>query len=130
MKAVFSTWNNRIAPVFDVSTNIVLVEVESGKILRKEKKNLPNALPVQTAQSLIEIKADLLFCGAISRSMHETICSYGISVIPFVAGDLGDVIEAWRSGITDWSCFAMPGCRFGGRRRNRGRGEGRHGRNH
>ena len=127
MKAVFSTWNNRIAPVFDASTNIVLVEVESGKIIRKEKKDLPNALPVQTALRLSETKAKVLICGAISRSMHATICSYGISVIPFVAGDLNNVLEAWRSGLTDWSRFAMPGCSRRGRRRNRGRGDGKQG---
>lgn len=121
MRAVFSTWNNRIAPVFDASTNIVLVTVESGRIISKEKKKLPNALPVQTALRLTETKAKVLVCGAISRSMHETICSYGISVIPFVAGNLDDVIEAWRSRLTNWSGFTMPGCRRAAGRCKRGR---------
>lgn len=124
MKAAFSIWNHRIAPVFDVSDRIVLVECNSGKIIHQEEKILPNDLPVQVALRLAETKTQMLICGAISRGMHTIINSYGISVIPFVSGDLGEVIDAWLSGRTDWSNFAMPGCKGYGRRRSGGRGSG------
>jgi hypothetical protein len=32
-KAAFATWNNRIAPVFDVTRSIQLVETEAGQIV-------------------------------------------------------------------------------------------------
>jgi predicted Fe-Mo cluster-binding NifX family protein len=121
MKAAFSTWDNRIAPVFDVSDQIRLVGVESGKIVQSELVPLPRNLPVQQALRLAELKAEVLICGAISRAMHEIIDSYGIQVIPFIAGALDEVVQAWVSGLSDWTCFSMPGCTGGVRRRNSGR---------
>jgi len=40
-------------------------------------------------------------------------------VIPFVAGGLREVIQAWRDGKLNGAAFAMPGCC--GRRRQRRR---------
>lgn len=122
MKAAFSTWNNRIAPVFDASNQIQLVEVESGKIVRSEQGSLPEDLPVQKALRLTEFKTDVLVCGAISRAMHDLIISYGIRTIPFVSGALDEIVQAFVSGQSDWTCFSMPGCMGGGRRRSRGAG--------
>lgn len=119
MKAAFSIWENRIAPVFDASNRIRLVEAASGKIVRSENDMLPDDLPVQKALRLAELKTDVLVCGAISRAMHDLIVSYGIRVLPFIAGTLDEIVHAWISDRSDWSCFSMPGCMRGGRRRSR-----------
>jgi hypothetical protein len=42
-------------------------------------------------------------------------------VIPFVAGDLREVIEAWMDGDLARDVFSMPGCRRRVRRRSRGK---------
>ena len=122
MKAIFSTWDNRIAPVFDASNQIRVVEVLSGKIVRSEQASLPEDLSVQKALRLAELKADILVCGAISRTVHDLIISYGIRVIPFVSGAIDEIVQALVSGQSDWSCFSMPGCMGRGRRRSRGAG--------
>ena len=41
-------------------------------------------------------------------------------MIPFVAGDQGEIVRAWSEGRLAHPLFAMPGCR--GWRRMRGRG--------
>lgn len=122
MKAAFSTWDNRIAPVFDASNQIRLVEVESGKVVRSEQDALPEDLPVQKALRLAELKIDVLVCGAISRAMHDIVISYGIRIIPFVSGALDEIVQALVSGQSDWTSFSMPGCMGGGGRRSRGAG--------
>lgn len=43
------------------------------------------------------------------------VAACGIQVIPFVGGDMREVIGAWLSGGFDWNAFAMPGCRIGRR---------------
>lgn len=118
MKAAFSIWENRIAPVFDASNKIRLVEVEYGKVMHSENVTLPENLPIQKALRLSELKADVLVCGAISRATHDFIISYGIRVIPFIAGTLDEIVRTWISGRSDWSCFSMPGCSGGGHRRS------------
>lgn len=121
MKAAFACWDGRIAPVFDVAREILLVEADSGQVVGEAAEQLPDALPVQKALRLAELGVETLVCGAISRPLHETILAYRIRVIPFVAGELGEVVHAWASGGPDWGAFAMPGCSGGrGRRRFRG----------
>jgi predicted Fe-Mo cluster-binding NifX family protein len=127
MKAAFSSWEDRIAPVFDTATWLRIVEVESGKIVRETKESLPDGGWIQTALCLAELRVDVLVCGAISGPLHALIEAYGIEVIPFVAGDLQKVIQAWIASDLDRSLFAMPGC--GLRRRHRHR-RGAQNRNH
>lgn len=116
MKAAFSIWENRIAPVFDAAAQIRLVEIESGNIVHYDREILPDVLPVQKALRLAEINAEILICGAISKSMFDLIISYGIRVIPFIAGTVDEVVHHWASGLVDWTCFTMPGCSgFSGR---------------
>ena len=119
MMAAFSYWDNRIAPVFDAAPLLRIVETESGKIVRETHENLPDSPPMQTALHLAEMQLDVLVCGAISVGLHAQILAYGIRVIPFVSGELRQVVHAWISHRLDPSLFAMPGC--GLRRRHRRR---------
>jgi len=120
MIAGFATWNDRIAPVFDVARKIHLVEAEAGKDVHETQLMLVGDLPVQKALHLAELGVGTLVCGAISRPLHDTVAAHGIRVIPFVAGDLRQVIRAWLAGALDSDTFAMPGCSGVGRRRLRG----------
>jgi predicted Fe-Mo cluster-binding NifX family protein len=118
MKAAFAAWDKRIAPVFDVARQIHLVEAEAGQIVSETQELLADDLPVQKALRLAELGIGTLVCGAISRALHEMVAANGIRIIPFVTGDLREVIQAWLAGSLDQSVFVMPGCR--GRRRLRG----------
>jgi predicted Fe-Mo cluster-binding NifX family protein len=113
MKAAFAVWNKRIAPVFDVAREIRLVEVESGRIVREKDEKLPADSGPEKGRRLIELGVDTLFCGAISRLMLSQIAAYDIRVVSFVAGDIGEVMQAWLSGDFIKEAFTMPGCRRG-----------------
>ncbi|MDY0377595.1 MAG: NifB/NifX family molybdenum-iron cluster-binding protein, partial [Desulfobacterales bacterium] len=120
MKTAFTVWNNRIAPVFDVARQIRVVEAECGRVIREDEVVLKEDTAAGKAGELSGLGVNALVCGAISRTMANLVAASGIQVIPFVAGDLREVIDAWiRGGITD-GLFVMPGCR--GRRRLRGWG--------
>jgi predicted Fe-Mo cluster-binding NifX family protein len=110
MKTAFAYWDNRIAPVFDIARQIHVVEAESGRIVAETEEVLTDDLPVQKVIRLAELGVGTLVCGAISRPLHELVAAYGIEVIPFVAGDLCEVIQAWLSDNLEHDTFAMPGC--------------------
>ncbi len=120
MKAAFACWDHRIAPVFDVARQILLVEVESGRIVGEARVPMPESLPVQRALRLAELGVATLVCGAISRPLREQVSAHGIQVIPFVAGDLREIIHAWRGRTLRGGAFAMPGCWERGPHRLRG----------
>lgn len=95
MKTAFAYWDDRIAPVFDVASRICLAEVKDGRVVGETRETLDSELPAQKALRLAELGVDTLVCGAISRPLHEIVLGYGIQVIPFVAGDLREIIKAW-----------------------------------
>lgn len=106
-----------IAPVFDIAQRIHVVEADSGRIVAETGEVLTDDLPVQKSLRLVELGVSTLVCGAISRPFSEMVAANGIRVIPFVAGDLNDVIQTWLRGNLDADTFVMPGCRRNGRRR-------------
>jgi predicted Fe-Mo cluster-binding NifX family protein len=120
MKAAFAHWDHRIAPVFDVARQIHVVAAESGRITAEAEEVLADDLPLQKVIRLAELGVGTLVCGAISRPLHAMVAAYGIQVVPFVAGNLSEVIQAWLRGGLDGGEFAMPGCCGRGRGRRRG----------
>jgi predicted Fe-Mo cluster-binding NifX family protein len=117
MRTGFTYWDNRIASVFDTARQLLIIVTDSGRIINEIEESLPEALTVQKPLRLVELGIGTLVCGAISRPVHELITAYGVEVIPFVAGDLREVIQAWLRGNLMRDAFAMPGCR--GRSRQR-----------
>jgi predicted Fe-Mo cluster-binding NifX family protein len=110
MKAAFSVWDNRIAPVFDVARQIHLVETKAGRIVSEKQEALADAMPLQKVVCLAELGVELLVCGAVSRSLQDMIAAYDIRIISFVSGDLREVIVACLAGKREIELFAMPGC--------------------
>jgi predicted Fe-Mo cluster-binding NifX family protein len=109
-KTAFSYWNKRIAPVFDIAQRLRVLEIESGRVIRETEETMTGDLPIQKVQYLAESGIGTLVCGAISTQLSELMAAYGIRITPFVAGDLSEVMKAWRTGGLDSRNFDMPGC--------------------
>jgi predicted Fe-Mo cluster-binding NifX family protein len=120
MKTAFSVWKDRIAPVFDVAREIRIVESESGEIVKERRESLTEEIPAQKAFHLADAGVDTLVCGAISRPLQAAVSSLGVTVVPFIAGDIDEIVRAWFNGNLPSDLFAMPGCYGRGRGRFRG----------
>ena len=110
MKAAFSAWDHRIAPLFDVSRMVCIIETEAGDVVHKRFAAFESDLPAKKILCLVRWETDTLVCGAISRSMHSILTAQGIRVIPFIAGDLSAVIGARLTGCigngaAQWALF-------------------------
>ena len=121
MKMAITTWNDRIAPVFDVAGNVYIVdgaESPSGG----ESISLPQA-PFAKIDSLLRTGVEVLVCGAISRPLLRRAQGAGLKVVPFVSGSLEEVLAAWSAGTLEAAARTMPGCGCSQRgRRKRGPG--------
>ncbi len=117
MKIAITVWNNRVAPLFDVAGQIHVVELIQGQIVSQFRAALDSQMPARKAKQLAEMGVKTLVCGAISRSLQLMVTAYGIELIPFINGDLQEVINAWQCGKLRSDAFLMPGCRgrFGNR---------------
>ena len=65
---------------------------------------------------LRELGVETLICGAISNPAFAAACAEGITVIPWISGDVEEVIDSFMAGTLPSSRFMMPGCRGRGRR--------------
>lgn len=110
MRAVFTIWNDRIAPVFDVAGQALVIVSENGTHLTEENLVLPTGSVITKVAALAEARANVLICGAISQPAHFAANAYGIEVYPFIAGTVREVIQAWLEGRLGDNAFAMPGC--------------------
>lgn len=110
MKTAFSIWEHRIAPVFDTARQIYLVESDGMRISAEKTHSIARDDPEQTIAWLAEHGVQSLVCGAVSRPLQERLADAGIKVIPFVAGELRQVIQAFSEDKLNRAEYAMPGC--------------------
>ena len=87
--------------------------VETGpmlEVLGEKTELLTDSLPVQKALRLVELGVEVLVCGrGIQAFCRKLFSAYGIQVVPFVAGELREVIRAWVSGALDRESFSNAG---------------------
>lgn len=112
MKVMITVWDNRVAPVFDAAGQSILLDCLDGNIMSRLTHNLPQSSLQEKIDYLTNQQLDVLICGAISRAARIAILQHDITVIPFIAGDIDEVIAAWFDGIleTEKHQFVMPGC--------------------
>jgi predicted Fe-Mo cluster-binding NifX family protein len=123
MRIAIPTWRGRVSPVFDVARRLLLVDSENGQPVRQEEVALEEAGLTARAGRLVELAADVLICGAISRPLEAMLVAAGVRVIPQTCGPVEQVLRAFVSGQMTDEAFLMPGC-CGRRRRLRRRGRG------
>lgn len=114
MKIALTVWNGRVAPVFDVSGQLLILETAKRQIINEVVVAFPQESLSEKVSSLQKLGVCQLICGAISCHAQVLAENSGIKVYRFIAGDYREVINAWLEDRLEQGDFAMPGC---GRRR-------------
>ncbi len=115
-----TAWDGRIAPVFDVTRQATLLTLAGGVEGVPRRELTLSDHPATKVAQLAEAGVETLLCGAISRPVADLLDARGIAVIPFLAGELEAILDAYRDGRLSLPTFAMPGCC----RRRQGAGRG------
>jgi len=119
MKVAIPIFRSRVSPVFDWSTRLLLVRIRSGREETGEEIEVGGLGLLERVERLSNAGTDVLICGAIGDFVARLLESKGIRVIPWIAGDIEDVIHALASDEFSHDRFLMPGCR---QRKRRGMG--------
>jgi predicted Fe-Mo cluster-binding NifX family protein len=118
MRIAIAVWNDRISPVFDTSSRLLLVDVEQGAERDRRIVEMgADSFPTQRARRLTELEVNVLICGAVSRVLAGFVSAAGVVVIPWVSGPTEGVLRAYLTKRLSDSRWRMPGCR--GRWRHR-----------
>lgn len=122
MKIGITVWKNRISPLFDSAQMLLIAEIKNGTITGKHYEPFHLHLPSSKAIQTYNMGVEVVICGAISYFLANMIEAYGIRIIPFVAGDVNHVLDAYLKGNLPTQKFQMPGCGIRRRRRFRSAG--------
>jgi predicted Fe-Mo cluster-binding NifX family protein len=116
VKIAIPECGNYVSTVFDFADKLSLTEIEEQTEKNRLEISLPNEPMPQKAGRLKELDIDVLICGAISKPLAFLIIGEGIKIIPFVSGQIDEVLIAYIDGRLTESRFLMPGCRRGARK--------------
>lgn len=109
MKIAIPHWQGRVSPVFDASDAVVVIDIERGRERRRDNFKLASFDPVRRAQEVAGLGAEVVVCGAVSRTLENALIGAGIRVKGFICGDIDALVEAFLAGTLSDACFQMPG---------------------
>ncbi len=111
MRVAIPFWQDRVSPVFDEASRILLVDISGNKEQQRKEEHLPTQNPLERARLLPTLGVDLLVCGMISQIQQAAISAAGIRIIPCICGSTTEVIAALLEDRIECSELRMPGCR-------------------
>jgi len=110
MKIAIPTWNGRVSPVFDTASRLVVVEGGEGRETARFETDISEHFLPSKSMRLAGLGIDTLICGAISRPLAYMITTAGIKLIPWISGQVEEVVQAFLTNTLFDPRFIMPGC--------------------
>jgi len=99
----------RVAPVLNWCSQILLFPANLEGGLSRELR-VPELAPRGRLTFLRDQGVDTLICGALSTDLQNLAMQMGFSVISGIAGEVNEVMEAYRQNRLDQPEFWLPGC--------------------
>ncbi len=109
MKIAITVWGNRISPVFDSATTLMIVEIKNSKIVSQTFEAFNPKFLIQIRSIFTTHQIKVLICGAITDVQSKSIEHSGIKLIPFITGNIDDVLACCLKKAHRISDFLMPG---------------------
>ncbi|VBB42667.1 Putative radical SAM domain-containing transcription regulator TrmB (modular protein) [uncultured Desulfatiglans sp.] len=110
MKVALTVWEDRISPLFDSAGMLLVADIDRDGLSGRRLVPFAFDSPLTRAARLADLGIKVLICGGISESYANLIEVRGIRIVPFAAGPVERVLEAYLNGNLDREDFRMPGC--------------------
>ncbi len=110
MKVAVTVWENRISPLFDATRTLLIADIHNRVVTGKHLVPFDCISPFSRAATLEELGVATLICGGVSDFFAKLIEARNIQIIPFVAGRVDEVIDAYLRDALCQKKFRMPGC--------------------
>jgi hypothetical protein len=101
---------SRVAPVLDWCSTILLVPKNTGKSWQDAERMTIKTSIFDLLRLLHDKDVSPIICGALSP---HALCygqHLGLEFICGISGAIGEIVDAYRAGKLDQSCFRLPGC--------------------
>ena len=110
MKIAIPVWEDKVSPVFDTATRLLVLQVEDSRETDRFETYLEQKDLSRRCTLVQSLGIDVLICGAISRHFYGMLTAGGVRVIAWISGPAREVLEAYLAGDLLNARFLMPGC--------------------
>jgi len=110
MRIAVSIWEDKISPVFDTASKLLIIENETQREISRFEVYLLEKDISRRCHFIRGLNINVLICGGVSRQLSGMLGASGINVISGISGPAEDIIEAYLQGTLGDSNFFMPGC--------------------
>ena len=111
MRIAIPIWENKVSPVMDTASRLLVIETDGQKEINRFEAYLEEQDISRRCHRIQSLEIDVLICGAICRSFSGMLLSSDIHIISEISGMVEDVLKAYLQGKLADSKFLMPGCR-------------------
>lgn len=105
-----TVWGQRVSPVFDSARTLLIAEINGTSLAGTFRIAFDPERPLELLHLLRAQQVALIICGAVSEGPAAMIEAAGVELIPFIAGDVQQVLEHYLQGRPFNRQFRMPGC--------------------
>jgi len=99
----------RVSPVLDTCTQLLVVESGGKEAITRLTIPMKGESLSERARELHKLGVGGIICGAVSNAFFNLLRESDIELVCGIAGDVDDVIDAYRNGALDQARFRMPG---------------------
>ncbi len=121
MKIAIPYWEGKVSPVLDTSSRLLVLDFQGEEEVSRYEIPLSESDLGRRCDYIRQSGAEVLICGAISRPFYLMLAAAQVDVIPWISGQVKEVISAYLGQTLNHEKFLMPGCRWQGGCVNRGR---------
>ena len=109
MRIAVPIWEDKVSPVLDTATKLLITESGTQKKGSRFEVFLIKKDISQRCSFIRKLEIDVLICGAVSRIYSEMLKASDIKIISGISGLAEDVLEAYLNGNLLQPKFLMPG---------------------
>ena len=110
MKIAIPIWENKVSPVLDTASRLMVVEFNKKCPTSRFEIYLDERDLSRRCLRIKDLCVDTLICGAVTRHFSEMLKASGIKLlIQGISGQPEEVLNAYLDGTLAHSKYLMPG---------------------
>jgi len=102
-------YNSRVSPVFDSCVRLLLIDLDHQREVDRTEILCGGLSEIERVNLLKKSGVDTVICGAVSDGFYKLISNADITVIIGIAGEVDQVLTAFKCNRLNDPCFYMPG---------------------
>jgi len=109
MKIAMPVWEDKISPVLDTASRLLVVDLKAGGDMSRFEIYLDERDLTKRCLRITGLGVDTLICGAVTRHFSDMLRALGVDLITGISGQPDDVLHACFEGRLAHSKYLMPG---------------------